>query len=103
MKFFLVDVTAITPPIPEPNPSELEKINPLSESIVKSGGLIQPLILRQTAPFTFALVTGRVEYFAARRAWMLDPRAHEMVNAMVINTESEKAVINQLELLGMEV
>lgn len=103
MEFYLVDVVAITPPTPEATPSELEKIKHLSESIVESGGLIQPLILCQTDPFSFALIAGRVEYFAALKAWSLDPRNCEMVNAMVVPAESEEAVTSQLELLGMEV
>jgi len=103
MKFFLVDVTAITPPTPDATPEELVTAKPLSESIVESGGLIQPLVLRQKTPFNFEVVTDRIHYFAARRAWMLNPRNHEMVNAMVIPAESEEAVTSQLELLGMEV
>lgn len=99
MNFCLVDVKAITPARP-PRGSELENADRLADAILECGGLAIPLILMQTGPEAYTLVSGHAGYYAAKKAREKDPRKGEMVNAFVIPPENEDAVNRQLEILA---
>lgn len=98
INFYLVDVKSISSEVPRSNFSEsdLEKI---ADSILASGGIIKPLVLKQTGVEDFSVIDGHLEYYAAVRAREKNPREGEMVNAFVISPKVEDLVLEQTALL----
>lgn len=98
MQFLLVDVKDITSNIPRSNFAETDLEN-LADTILESGGIIRPLVLKATDAETYTVVDGHLEYFAAVRAKEKDARKGEMVNAFVISPKVENIVIKQATVL----
>jgi len=98
IEFFTVDVVTITS---HRSRSEFDAslIEDLSEQILKTGGLVRPLVLKQTGIESFEVVEGDLEFFAAVRAYEKDPRKAEMVNALVLKPESQETVLAQIASL----
>ena len=100
MEFFLVDVKSITPPL-SIKQADKTQIKQLAESILECNGLIKPLVLKQTGPETYAVISGHTGYYAALKAREIDPRKGEMVNAFVIPPNAEESVTRQLKALEL--
>ncbi|MDI9370166.1 MAG: hypothetical protein GX181_08170 [Synergistaceae bacterium] len=98
MRHFLVDVKSIrcAGARSEFDPEVVER---LADSILRSGGLVKPLVLLPSGPMTYEVVGRRLEYWAAVRAREKDPRAGEMVNSYIIEPESAGVVERQLTIL----
>ncbi|MEM7555433.1 MAG: chromosome partitioning protein ParB [Cyanobacteria bacterium P01_A01_bin.84] len=96
--FYFVDVKSINSDIPRSEFTESDLDN-LAQIILESGGIIQPLLLKQTAAETYSIIDGHFEYYAAVRAREKDPRKGEMVNALVISPKVEELVLQQVEIL----
>jgi len=94
MKFYLVDVKDINSDVPRSNFSEND-IENLADTILESGGIIRPLVLKETDTEVYKVVDGHLEYYAAVRAKEKDPRKGEMVNAFVISPKLEDLVVKQ--------
>ncbi len=94
----LVAVRKITSPRP---PSEFpqDKIETLAQLILAVEGVINPLVLRRTSLESFEVIAGHLEYYAAVRAREIDSRKGEMINAYVLETETEDVLEQQVELL----
>ncbi|MEA5575629.1 chromosome partitioning protein ParB [Anabaena sp. UHCC 0451] len=95
MRFYLVDVKDIVSDVPRSNFDEAE-LETIAELIIESGGLIKPLVLKQSGAETYAVVEGHLEYYAAVRAKEKNPRQCEMVNAFVISPKIEDLVLKQV-------
>jgi hypothetical protein len=98
MRFYLVDVKEITSDIPRSNFDEAE-LETIAELIIESGGLIKPLVLKQSGAESYKVVEGNLEYYAAVRAKEKNPRQCEMVNAFVISPKIENLVLKQVEAI----
>lgn len=98
MNFSFVDVKSITSDVPRSNFAEAELEN-LADIILKSEGIIRPVVVKTTGIESFSVVDGHFEYYAAVRAKEKDARKGEMVNAFVISPKLEDLVIQQAEIL----
>ncbi|WP_310423863.1 ParB N-terminal domain-containing protein [Chamaesiphon sp. VAR_48_metabat_135_sub] len=76
--------------------SELEQ---LADLMLKTDGLLRPLILRSIGVQKYTVVEGHREYYAAVIAKEKDLKNAEMVNAFVIDTNIHQSAIDQLHLL----
>ncbi len=76
--------------------AEIEK---LANSILKSGGILKPLVLKQIGVESYKVLDGHLEYYASVRAREKDPRQAEMVNAFVILPKDEPAAHDQINVL----
>ncbi len=98
IKFFMVDVKDIQVSTTNHNFS-LAVIENLADTMLASGGLIKPLILKQVGLQSYQLIDGHLEYYAALQAKAKDPRKGEMVNAFVISPDQEDLVRQQVTVL----
>ena len=98
-KYYLVDVKSIQSTTPRSN-FKVDQLETLAHSILETGGLLSPLLLKQTGPESYEVLTGDLEYYAAVRAKELDPRKGEMVNAFVIPPQQQDAAVAQVDLLS---
>ncbi|AFZ28742.1 ParB domain protein nuclease [Gloeocapsa sp. PCC 7428] len=96
ISFSLVDVKNIISENPRSDFSE-DTLDYLAEIILKTGGLIKPLVVKETGEDTYLVIDGHLEYYAAVKAREKDPRKGEMVNAFVISPKDEKLVLQQAE------
>ncbi len=94
----MVDVRSITSKVPRSD-FEVKELEKLAQSILTAGGLLSPLLLKQTGVDSYDVLAGDREYYAAVRARELDPRAAETVNAFVIPEDCEDAAIDQFKTL----
>ena len=91
MDFGKVDLKEIKSDAPRSKFSE-EQIEVLANAILENGGLIRPLILKQSDIDSYSVIDGHLEYYASVRVREKDARKGEMVNAFVIKPQQEKAV-----------
>ncbi len=98
IKCYFVDVKSISSTIPKSKFKKAE-IDRLADAILAADGLLRPLILQQTGVEKYTVVEGHREYYAAVRAKEKDIKKAEMVNAFVIDANSHKSAIDQLDLL----
>lgn len=97
--FFLVEVNSIHSSEPASNFNQAE-VDKLARLILEANGLLRPLILKKVGLENYEVISGYLEFHAAVRAKEKDARKAEMVNALVIKTEAEAAVIQQAQFLG---
>lgn len=86
-EYYLVDVKSIQSTTPR-SKFKVDQLETLAQSILETGGLLSPLLLKQTGPESYEVLAGDLEYYAAVRAKEIDPRKGEMVNAFVIPQNS---------------
>lgn len=98
MNFSFVDVKSITSDVPRSNFAEADLEN-LADIILKSEGIIRPVVVKATGIESFSVVDGHFEYYAAVRAKEKDARKGEMVNAFVISPKLEDLVTKQAAIL----
>jgi len=85
-----------------PSEFDIEKIEHLAHQIVKSEGIIRPLVLNRTSLESYEVIDGHFEYHAAFRAREIDLRRAEMIAAYIIDPENDdvsEAIIEQIKLL----
>jgi ParB family chromosome partitioning protein len=79
-----------------------DKIEQLAHQIVKSEGIIRPLVLNRTGLESYEVVDGHFEYHAAVRAREIDLRRAEMIAAYILDPENDdvsEAITEQIQLL----
>ena len=96
--FYLLDVKNITSNVPRSNFRETDLEN-LAEIIIKTGGIIRPIVVKLNGPEAYTVVDGHFEYYAAVRAREKNPREGEMVNAFVISPKAEDLTKRQAEII----
>lgn len=94
----MVDVASITSSVPRSNFQEAD-LDILSDKILESGGILKPLILKKTGFEKYEVIDGHFEYYAAVRAREKNPSDGEMVNALIISSDNEEAVLKQAAVL----
>ncbi|MFQ4145945.1 chromosome partitioning protein ParB [Chlorogloeopsis sp. ULAP02] len=98
INFSLVDIDNIKSDVPRSEFSESDLEN-LASIILESGGIVRPLILKETEAETYTVIDGYLEYYAAVKAREKNPRKGEMVNAFVISPKIEDLVLKQTAIL----
>jgi hypothetical protein len=98
IKCFFVDVKSISSDLPRSTFDESD-LDELANLILKTDGLLRPLVLKQTGIEQYTVIEGHREYYAALKAKEKDLKKAEMVNAFVINQKNEGSAIDQLKLL----
>lgn len=97
-EYYLVDVKSIKSNVPRSD-FRVDDLDRLAQSILASGGLLAPLLLKQVDLEHYEVLSGDYEYYAAVRAREIDPRAGEMVNAFVVSSQHQEAARDQAALL----
>ncbi|MDY6992656.1 MAG: hypothetical protein SVR94_08645 [Pseudomonadota bacterium] len=90
----IVLVKSIDSPIPRHQFSEAQ-LKQAAELILASGGVINPLILKRINLEHYQVIAGHFEYYAAATARALDQRRGESINAFIIESETEQALLTR--------
>lgn len=69
-----------------------------AESILAGGGVLKPLVLKRRGFEEYDLVDGEFEYFAALKAYELNPIQGESIDAYVIEPSNQAVIMQQLQL-----
>jgi hypothetical protein len=93
-----VPVKQITSHVPRSNFSN-DELNSVANLILKSEGVINPLILRSTSLESYEVVEGHLEYYASTRAREIDLRKGEMIGAFILESNNQEAIEEQIKLL----
>ncbi len=91
-EYYLVDVKSISSKTPRSHFSE-DELEALAQSILNVGGLLTPLLLKQTGAESYEVLAGDRAYYAAVRAREINPRQAETVNAFVVPEKLTQAAI----------
>lgn len=97
----MIDVVSIEPLTRNPE-YKPELIEQLAITIIEAGGLITPLIVKQTGLMTYKLAdeySQGLEYLAVVRAKEIDPRLCEMVNCFVVSDDCTPPALTQLDII----
>jgi hypothetical protein len=97
-EYYLVDVKSIRSNVAR-SEFKVEDLDRLAQSILASGGLLAPLLLKQVDAEHYEVLSGDFEYYAAVRAKEIDSRAGEMVNAFIVSPKQQEAAKDQATLL----
>jgi hypothetical protein len=99
IKCLFVDIANISSDVSkaEFDNSEIER---LADLILATGGLIRPLLLRQTSEDQYIILQGDLEYYAAVRAKEKDLRKAETVNAFIIPEDVRQVALAQLAIVA---
>lgn len=74
-----------------------DKIEALAQSILETGNVARPLLVKRLTYDTYTVLRGHLEFHAAVRASEIDDN-FEMVRAFIVEPDQETAVIAQLNL-----
>jgi hypothetical protein len=77
---------------------DINHLHRAAKLIISSGGVINPLVLRQTGFSCYEVVDGVFEYYAAVEAKKLDPMRGESINAYIIQPGQEQIMADQIAL-----
>jgi ParB family chromosome partitioning protein len=80
-----------------------EEIEKVAHLIVSVEGTINPIILKRTSLESYEVVDGHFEYYAAVRAREISPLKGEMIQAIILEPENEKILLEQVALLRKEI
>lgn len=76
-----------------------EELEQLARLIIRVEGTINPIILKRTSLESYEVVEGHFEYYAAVRAREISPLKGEMIQAIILEPEHEKPLLEQVALL----
>jgi len=93
-EYYLVDVKSITSNVPR-SQFKVDDLERIAQSILAAGGLVSPVLLKQTGAETYEVLAGDLAYYAALRAKEIAPRQGEMVNAFVVSPKQQATAIAQ--------
>lgn len=96
----LVDIENLTSEVPRSNFSETE-LEKFARALLKSGGIVKPLLIKRTDIDSYVVVEGHFEYYATVKATEIDPDL-EMVRAFIVSSENEQPLREQVELLNQK-
>ncbi|MBD2137082.1 hypothetical protein H6F32_05665 [Anabaena sp. FACHB-1237] len=101
-KFEIVEIESVSSSVPRSNFKEVD-LDILADSILESGGILKPLVLKKIGFEKYEVIDGHFEYYAAVRAREKNSIKGEIVNAFIITSEKEDAVLKQVEFFkGIE-
>ncbi|MBK1989587.1 hypothetical protein A0J48_018950 [Sphaerospermopsis aphanizomenoides BCCUSP55] len=93
-----MEIDGVTSNIPRSEFDEAD-LDILADSILESGGILKPLLLKKIGFEKYEVIGGHFEYYAAVRAREKNPNRGEIVNAFIIPAEKDDAVLNQVAFL----
>ncbi|WP_237741530.1 ParB N-terminal domain-containing protein [Anabaena sp. PCC 7108] len=93
-----MEIDGVTSNVPRSNFDEAD-LDTLADSILESGGILKPLVLKKIGFEKYEVIDGHFEYYAAVRAREKNPNRGEIVNAFIIPAEKEDAALNQVAIL----
>jgi hypothetical protein len=93
----VIKITSSKPPLEVVD--DADALERAAQLMLEVEGLVNPIILRRTGLESYEVVDGHFEYHAAARAREINLRKGEMVNAYIIEPESEELIKEQVELL----
>ncbi len=76
----------------------IETIEKAANLILEVEGTIDPIILRRTSLQSYEVVDGHFEYYAAVRAREISLPKGEMIQAIILEPENEKVLLEQVDL-----
>ncbi len=76
-----------------------EELERLARLIIRVEGTINPIILKRTSLESYEVVEGHFVYYAAVRAREISPLKGEMIQAIILEPEHEKPLLEQVALL----
>jgi ParB family chromosome partitioning protein len=76
-----------------------DDIEKAAKLIIEAEGTINPVVLRRTSLESYEVVDGHFEYYAAVRARELSPLKGEMIQAIILESGNEDALLEQVKLL----
>jgi len=97
-EYYLVDVKSISSNVPR-SQFPTDEIETLAQSILDAGGLLSPLLLKQTGAESYQVLAGDRQYYAAVRAKEINPRQAETVNAFVVPEDLTDTAVEQFAAL----
>lgn len=97
-KFLIVELEGVTSSVSRANFQEAD-LDILADYILNSGGILKPLVLQKIGFEKYEVIEGHFEYYGAVRAREKNPNRGEVVNAFIIPSEKEEAVLKQAEFL----
>lgn len=97
-KFSIVEIDGVASNVTRSNFDEVD-LDTLADSILESGGILKPLVLRKIGFEKYEVIDGHFEYYAAVKAREKNPHRGEIVNAFIIPAEKEDAILNQVAFL----
>ena len=80
-----------------------DEIEQAAHLIIEVEGTINPIILRRTSLESYEVIDGHFEYYAAVRAREISPLKGETIQAVILEPENERALLEQVELLRKSV
>lgn len=94
----LVDLDNITPKV-DISEFSADEIENMANLILRTGGIVRPIILKRTGIESCEIVTGDFEYHATIKASEIDPEHSGMIRGFIITEEEEENVKKQQEIL----
>lgn len=70
-----------------------------TQLLLEAEGCINPLVLRRESGSTYEVIEGNFEYFAALAVNRLNPRMFDCIEAYLVESTQEKAILQQIRLL----
>lgn len=101
IRFYLVDIKDIESEVARSTFDE-KALESLANSIIATGCLLKPLVLKQSAPMKYQVLEGHFEYYAAVSANEKDTHRilSGMVSAFVVKPDIEAVAVEQAHLLS---
>ncbi len=93
----LVAVKKITSTKPRSNFTD-DELEQAAQLILKSEGIINPIVVRRTSLQSYEVLDGDFEYYAAARAREIDPRKGEMIGVFIMEPENEDSITEQIRI-----
>ena len=97
-KYYTVDIEDITSKLPR-SVFKVEELEQIAQSIIAAGGLLSPLLLKQTGPESYEVLAGDLEYYAAVRAQEISSNEEEMVNAFIVPDNLVEDAVEQFKII----
>jgi hypothetical protein len=101
IEYYLVDISSIKSTAPQ-SEFDISQVESLAQSILSTGRLLSPLLLKQAGHDSYEVLSGDLEYYAALRAKEIDPRKGEVVSAFVISPKLQEVALEQLRYLSQD-
>jgi hypothetical protein len=92
--YYQVPVKYLSPNVQEKYSEK--KVDRMARAIVKSGGLVAPIVVQQESPSSYRILSGHFEYAAAMKAKGIDTKIGEFANVIIVPPDRTQAITGQL-------
>lgn len=77
----------------------VDQVEKVANLIINVEGIINPIIVRRTGLESYDVVDGHFEYYAAVRARELSPLKGELIQAIILEPDTEETLLEQVNVL----